>query len=97
MSLNDLLSRLKNEHDLLKAMDKSKLVQRQVTVQGKNGPFLRMQWMTPEDAKKFDAKKGNRKQLVKPLKETDKEEMEKEKEELTRLIKEIGRAIKKIC
>ena len=43
---------------LLKAMDKTKLVQRQVTVSGKNGTFTRMQWMSPEDAKKFDAKNG---------------------------------------
>ena len=40
--------------DLNKAFDKSKLVQVQVTVNGKNGTFTRMQWKKPSDVKSTD-------------------------------------------
>ena len=45
--------------DLNKAFDKSKLVQVQVTVQGKNGVFQRMQWKNPADVKSTDKVIGN--------------------------------------
>lgn len=34
---------------LSKSVDKSKLVQKEVTVQGKNGPYKRMQWVRVKD------------------------------------------------
>lgn len=45
--------------DLNKAFDKSKLVQVQVTVNGKNGTFTRMQWKNPADVKSTDKVVGN--------------------------------------
>lgn len=46
--------------DLNKAMlDKSKLVQVEITVQGKNGTFTRKQWKNPADVKSTDKVIGN--------------------------------------
>ena len=40
--------------DLNKSLDKTKLVQVQRTVQGKNGQYTRMQWVKPSDVKDTD-------------------------------------------
>lgn len=45
--------------DLEKSLDKAKLVQVQITVNGKNGTFQRMQWKNPADVKSTDKVIGN--------------------------------------
>ena len=43
-----------SDEELRKAIDKTKLVQVKVTVNGKNGTFTRMQWKKPSDVKSTD-------------------------------------------
>jgi len=51
MNLEKSLNMLREQHALLKSLDKTKLVQKQIQVRGKHGVHNRMAWVSPEDVK----------------------------------------------
>lgn len=61
-----------NEEKLEKALDKSKLVQVERQVQGKNGTFTRKQWVKASEVKKTDVVIGGQQPAKKGGKTTDK-------------------------
>lgn len=82
------------EFDLLKSkgIDKTKLVQVKVTVQGKNGTFTRMQWKRPSDVTGSDVVVGGQQNLVNtPKKDAQQSNTPNVKHQLVDLLSKHGR------
>ena len=77
--------------ELVKALDKTKLVQVQRQVQGKNGVFTRMQWVSPNDVKSTDKVVGGNVGAIDDKSKAHADEKHNSRQSMIELLKTHGR------